>query len=95
MVESRRSGGAYRTSFDPAADRSLSTAVAFAVAEARGVDPVELAPDTVLADLIDTDVLDVLVDEDRPTPEEWAFEFSLRRETIRVSSDGSITVRRA
>lgn len=95
MVESQQSGGAYRTSFDPTTDRSLSTAVAFAVAEARGVDPVELAPDTVLADLVDTEMLDVLAADDRPAPEEWRFEFVLGGETVRVSSDGTIAIRPA
>lgn len=93
MVETNQSGVAYRASYDPGADRSLSTAVAFAVAEARNVDPVDLAPDTVLADLIDTEVLDVLVSDERPAPEEWEFEFSLGEEMVCISSDGSITVR--
>ncbi|MFC4356562.1 HalOD1 output domain-containing protein [Halobium salinum] len=93
MVESNQPGVAHRVSFDTDSGRSLSTAVAFAVAEARGVDPVDLAPDTVLADLVDTEVLDVLVDDDRPAPEEWEFEFSLGGEMVNIASDGTITVR--
>jgi hypothetical protein len=86
-------GRAYRTSFDPAGDRSLSTVVAFAIAESRGVDPSDLAPDTTLADLIDTEVLDDLADGKRPAPEKWTFEFSLGPEMVEISSDGTLTIR--
>jgi hypothetical protein len=68
--------------------QSISTAVAFAVAEFRGVDPVELANDTVIGATLDLELLDDLSCEGG----EWAFEFTLAAERVLVESEGVVTV---
>lgn len=65
-----------------------STAVIMAVAEARGVDPVDL--DCRLADVVDPDALDRLFSDDRlrasSTPE---LAFTLGHCSVTVHEDGS------
>ncbi|MFC6724351.1 HalOD1 output domain-containing protein [Halobium palmae] len=72
--------------------QAISTAVAFAVAEHRGVDPVDLAGDTVLGDCVNLELLDSLSTGTGGREREWTFEFTLPRERVTVSSDGRITV---
>ncbi|MFC4356896.1 HalOD1 output domain-containing protein [Halobium salinum] len=72
-------------------DQALSTAVAFAVAEFREVDPVALAGDTVLGRTVDLGALDDL--QSRSADEtEWSFEFTLPEERVTVESNGRIVV---
>jgi len=68
--------------------QALGTAVAFAVAEFRGVDPVELANDTVIGATVDLELIDDLA----AGSEEWTFEFTLSPERVLVESDGAVTV---
>lgn len=72
-------------------DQALSTAVAFAVAERRGVDPVSLAGDTVLGETMDLGLLDDLRTESADDAD-WTFEFTLPAERVSVESGGRITV---
>lgn len=78
--------------YQAGADQTLSTAVAFAIAEFRGVDPVELAGDTVLGRTVDLTMLDSL----SPGAEAgaaWTFDFTLpTEEHVTVESDGRVTV---
>ena len=67
---------------------TASTAVVMAVAEARGIDPIDL--DCRLTDAVDPDALDRLFSDDRlrasRTPE---LEFSLGGCSVTVHEDGS------
>jgi len=67
--------------------RSPSLALVEAIADARGVDPLQL--DFTLHDYIDNDALDSLIDG----PDgDWELEFTVVDHTLRVNSKGLITV---
>lgn len=67
--------------------RNLASEVIEAVADAKGIDPVEL--DIVLADYINPDALDQLAQHDSGT---WTLSFELPEHNVTVTSDGLILV---
>lgn len=72
--------------------QAISTAVVFAIAEFRGIDPIGLADETVLGETINLELLDELSTGPGRTAGAWTLEFSLPEERVTVSSDGRVTV---
>ena len=67
--------------------KSLTTSVVLAIADAEGVDPMDL--DFVLHDYVDTDAIEQLLAHDGG---EWTFTFEVEAHTVTVTSDGVVYV---
>ncbi len=77
----------FRTEYERGGDYSLSVDVARAVATVRGENPV--ASSFVLADWVDTDVLDALARS--PSPD-WSFQFLVANCVVTVDGEGTIAI---
>jgi hypothetical protein len=72
-------------------DRHLATSVAYAVAEAKGVDPRSLPP---LEDVVDADALDAFLHrhDDLEDPSEASIEFTFAGCTVRIHADDGVCI---
>lgn len=70
-------------------DSSVTEAVIWALADAVGVDPVELPP---LYEYVDTDALNALFERHRPTDRTNLLSFQVDTWNVFVRSDGRIRV---
>lgn len=66
---------------------SITIAVMAAIADAKGVHPLEL--DIVLDDYVDVDVLELLVAQENSS---WTFSFELPEHTVTITNEGVILV---
>ena len=85
-------GATHVTDYEPD-EGALSTAVLYAIGEARGIDPLDVCADRggTLADHVDPDVLDALGETVR-SGREWRFEFAVGDSDVSITSEGSIVV---
>lgn len=79
----------FETTYEDSSEMALSTAVAFAVARAKNVDPIELADEVILGPHLEA--IDDLFAQSGPS-DEWRFEFRVSGERVSVAEDGTITV---
>lgn len=85
-----RDGSAtYETSHDVDGEAALSETIIFAVASAKGVDPIEC--DLELYDAVDLEALDALFEHHSPD-DHWRFEFSVDEYLVFVEGNGDVTV---
>ncbi len=79
----------FETTYEESSEMALSTAVAFAVARAKNLDPTELAGEVVLGPQLEA--IDELYAQSGSS-DEWHFEFTISGEHVTVTNDGTITV---
>lgn len=76
-----------RSTISPSSSESVTTAVADAVADTKGVEPVDL--EIVFEEHIDTEAVNRLATHDTAS---WTLSFELPEHTVTVTSDGEVLV---